>query len=418
LAKQGYGDTTPNTDGVDLSAIVGGGHDDEDDETFLSKFQWNGVRLCTLKDMLADFQGLNKPIIHSLLREGETMNIIAAPKVGKSWLVNSLAISIASGLDWLGFSVDCGRVLLIDNELHSNTSTYRYNEVTRAMQVEPRLYHTNLRHISLRGLLMDLNQLQELFGKLRPNLFRVIIIDAFYRTLPEGTDENDNGAIAKLYNSLDKHANRLNCAFILIHHTSKGNQANKSVTDVGAGAGSQSRAVDTHLVLRPHDEDDTIVMEAAMRSWPPLQSVVLRKQHPLFVVDPDADPTALLGAEKKREPTKTMTLEEFVQSCIAGHDPCSLSEIIYQATQLNLSERKAKEMLAIATDKKQVVKFKAGSRIRYAKYREGYTDQKGQWIAALLAHNPDMDTAEIARITDTTERYVRQLKNGTEGGTG
>ena len=38
--------------------------------------------------------GINPPLIHGLLREGETMNVIAAPKTGKSWLVLNLALAM------------------------------------------------------------------------------------------------------------------------------------------------------------------------------------------------------------------------------------------------------------------------------------------------------------------------------------
>lgn len=414
LARQGYGQKpsihSASADDVDISGIVGG-DDTDDDETFISKIRWNGLRIKTLAEMEASFQGLNKPIIHGLLREGETMNIIAAPKVGKSWLVNSLSISIASGLDWLGFKVDSGRVLLIDNELHENTTTYRYKEVSRAMAFETRYYNKNLTNISLRGHLQDLHALKELFAEFRPGLFKVIIIDAFYRILPDGTDENDNGAIAKLYNSLDIYAAQLKCAFILIHHTSKGNQANKSVTDVGAGAGAQSRAVDTHLTLRAHEDDDTVVMDAATRSWPPLKSVVLRKQHPLFEVDRNADPTALQGAEKKREPKKQFTLEEFVETCVAKNDPCSLCSVVYEADQFyGLSEYKTKEMLEAAQERKLLVRMKIGSKMKYIKNRDGFGNEKGQWAAALLIHNPTMDVQEIADQVGVSRQYVYQLR--------
>ncbi|MCD4824701.1 MAG: AAA family ATPase [Phycisphaerae bacterium] len=39
---------------------------------------------------------LHRPIIHGLLREGETMNIIAAPK-GKSWMSTDQAMAVALG---------------------------------------------------------------------------------------------------------------------------------------------------------------------------------------------------------------------------------------------------------------------------------------------------------------------------------
>jgi len=76
--------------------------------------------------------------------------------------------------------------------------------------------------------------------------------------------------VAGLYNLLDSYADALGAAFSLVHHSSKGNHSGKNVTDVGAGAGAQSRAADTHLVLRPHESDSAVVVEAAVRSWAPV----------------------------------------------------------------------------------------------------------------------------------------------------
>ena len=378
LARQGYGEKSSaspaSTDDVDISGIVG--HDEEDDDEPIS-----------LNKLIANFRGLNAPIIHGLLREGETMNIIASPKVGKSWMVDLLAISLASGLDWLGYKVDSGDVLLIDNELHINTTTWRIMQVANALKMKTPLFSNHIDVRSLRGKLKDLHRLAKTFNKIKPHQYKVIVIDAFYRTLPLGVDENDNGAIANLYNLLDLHAARLKCAFVLIHHASKGNQSNKSVTDVGAGAGSQSRAVDTHLVIRPHQDKDTFVVDAAVRSWAPIEPFVIRKQHPLFVVDPKADPEDLQGAEKKREPKPTLTLEAFVDNCVGAYDPCSARLIAYHAEQqYGLSERKAKEMLELAQENKTVCKIKAGSKMQYVKYRPGFNGDKGQWVAALIAN--------------------------------
>ncbi|OHB60853.1 MAG: hypothetical protein A2Y12_10110 [Planctomycetes bacterium GWF2_42_9] len=406
LAGQGYGQRQPDNSDVDLSGIS-----EKDSASKSEEWQDDAV---SLKDLITDFSGLNPPIIHGLLREGETMNIIAAPKVGKSWLVNSLSIAIATGLDWLGFKVEQGPVLVIDNELHLNTLTYRYMELAKAMKLNPKLFSQQVKIKSLRGQLKDLMALSQYFGRLKPNTYKVIILDAFYRTLPDKTDENDNGAIARLYNTLDCLAMYLNCAFVLIHHTSKGNQSQKSITDVGAGAGSQSRAVDTHVILRPHEDADKIVMDAAVRSWAPLESLVLRKQHPLFEVDTTADPTALLGAEKKREPKKEVLLNEFVDTCIGSQDPCLMSDIARLASQhYDLSERKTRAMVDSAIEENLAVKIHTGNRVQYTKFREGFSGEKGQWVAALLARNPDADIANIAHLTGVSERYVRRIKCGT-----
>ncbi len=407
LAKQGYGEKLPlpeQDDSVDLSGILKNDSAESQQDAAVS-----------LDELIGRFKGLNPPIIHGLLREGETMNIIAAPKVGKSWLVNSLSIAIATGLDWLGFKVEQGPVLVVDNELHVNTLTYRYMELAKAMKLDPKLFNQQIHIKSLRGQLKDLMALSQYFKQLKPNTYKVIIVDAFYRTLPDKTDENDNGSIARLYNILDCLAMYLNCAFILIHHTSKGNQSQKSITDVGAGAGSQSRAVDAHLVLRPHEDSDKIVMDAAVRSWPPMDSLVLRKQHPLFEIDTEADPTALLGAEKKRQEKSEPTLEEFVEHCIGNQDPCSMTDIVRQAKEgFSLSERKAKSMVESALEENLAVKWTVGARTQYAQHRDGFNCEMGQWVAAILAHNPDADTAQIAQITGLSDRYIRRLKSGTD----
>jgi hypothetical protein len=114
-------------------------------------------------------------------------------------------------------------------------------------------------------------------------------------------DENDNGAMRDAYNKLDMLAAKLNAALIAVHHASKGNQAGKSITDVGAGAGSQSRAADCHLVLREHETPGILVMDAVTRSFPAPAPVCIRREFPVFHVDATADPTALKSDRPSRK---------------------------------------------------------------------------------------------------------------------
>ena len=220
--------------------------------------------------LLSTHNRLKPPLIHGVLRRGETMNVVAAPKVGKSWLVLDMALAIANGAHWLDtYRCQQGRVLLIDNELHPETSADRLGKVLRARHLQATDLGDHLHILNLRGRLLGLDQLAEYLAQFEPGYFSAIIIDAWYRAIPQGTDENDNGGIARLYNLIDRSAAQLESSFILIHHTSKGNQAGKSVTDVGSGAGSQSRAADVHMGLRAHKEPGAIVLDAAVRSWKP-----------------------------------------------------------------------------------------------------------------------------------------------------
>jgi hypothetical protein len=420
----GYGGhcSTHNADGSDISALCGlsaaPGACPSDNSNIghgAANNADSGPEIQRLKALITGFTGLNRPIIHELLRECETMNVIASPKIGKSWFVSRLAISVASGLDWLGLTVEPGRVLHIDNELHENTIAYRYRVISEAMDFPHHLYSGNIDMVSLRGRLRDLYGLARLFEQIEPGQYKIVILDAFYRTLPRDTDENDNGAIANLYNLIDHYASRLQCAFVLIHHTSKGNQSGKAVTDVGAGAGSQSRAADTHLILRPHEEDGIIVLESAVRSWPPMAPRALKWDWPLFTPTDEVDTSALLGTGKSGK-SKAVPLDDFVDQCIATGDPCSKRAVIYEANQrLGLSERKAEEMLDLAMERGLASRIRAGSAMVYVMNRPGASGEKGLWTAALLSHNPAADAQEIADAVGVSRQYVNQVRRSVFG---
>lgn len=206
----------------------------------------------SVRQLLNENPDLRRPVIHGLLREGETMNVIASPKIGKSWLVTDLAFSVATGRPWLAtYPTERGSVLICDNELHRETTANRIPKVMAARGISIDEVGEQIFVANVRGDLKDIFSLGTCFDSLQPGQFKVIVLDAFCRFMPRDSDEN--GTMSQVYNHLDRHAARLGCSFVLIHHSSKGNQSGKAVTDVGAGAGSQSRATDTHLVLRPHE---------------------------------------------------------------------------------------------------------------------------------------------------------------------
>ena len=102
--------------------------------------------------LIHDHPQLAPPIIDGLLRAGETGNVIADPKRGKSWLAYGLALSVCTGIKWLGtFPCYPGRVLLIDNELHPATLAHRIPVVAEAMAINTDEYAENLDVLSLRG---------------------------------------------------------------------------------------------------------------------------------------------------------------------------------------------------------------------------------------------------------------------------
>ncbi len=296
-----------------------------------------------IRELLQRNPMMRRPIVHDLLRSGETMNIIAAPKTGKSWMVLDLALCVATGRPWLHrFKVERSPVVLIDNELHEETLADRLQRVATAKGIPLDDLDGWLEVKSLRGALQSFRTLDA--GMLAPKRveagrYGMVIFDAFYRfNCDDGSDENDNGYMARTYNLLDSMAKRLDACLVCIHHTSKGNQSEKAVTDVGAGAGSMSRAADTHLVLREHELQGHLVVDAACRSWKPLEPTVVRFEYPLFHPEPLLAPT-LKKAKKKGD---DWNVERFVDE-VVGTSTIGTDEMVARGKELGLSANRVRE---------------------------------------------------------------------------
>jgi hypothetical protein len=256
----------------------------------------------SIGQLIAQYPQLKPPVIEGLLRRGEVANIIASSKAGKSWLCYGLALSMVTGRNWLDmFRCEPGRVLIVDNELHKETVAHRIPAVADAMSIQPAEYHDRIQTVCLRGRLESYNGIySRLVRILEKGYYQLVLVDAHYRMLPQGISENDNAAMAGVYNLIDRYAEETGAGWALIHHASKGSQAEKAITDVGAGAGSQSRAADTHLILRQHEEAGNFVLEAALRSWPPVEPMSLKWVFPLWVPS-DVDPAAIKDRKTKNE---------------------------------------------------------------------------------------------------------------------
>jgi hypothetical protein len=263
------------------------------------------IRPVSFRDFAKSHPKLREALIDGLVRLGETCNIIADPKMGKSWMAYALALCIIIGGRWLGkYPCRKGRVLIIDNELLPANIANRIPTVARAMGLEDDDYQDHYEVISLRGRLMDLPSIGHRIVKhLRPGQFDAVIVDAWYRVL--SGSENDNETMRNAYNLVDQFAMQTGAAWFLIHHASKGSQSEKRVTDVGAGAGAQSRAADTHLVLREHEQDGVVVLDAAVRSFPPVEPLAIQWTFPVWERVDDIDTTQLKGRKSPADERQT-----------------------------------------------------------------------------------------------------------------
>lgn len=263
------------------------------------------LRPVSLNDLIRDHPTLRPSIIDGLLRAGEVANFVAKSKVGKSWLAYQVALSVVCGHLLFGqFRCHAGKVLIIDNELHPETLASRIPSVANALGIQQSDYGDQIEAIHLRGRLKNINEMKPTIAALDSGNYQLIILDALYRMLPEDVAENSNDGMARVYNKLDEYAAMTGAAFLVIHHATKGGQSDKDVTDVGSGGGSQSRAADSHIILRPHQEEKCAVLDASVRSWEPIAPYALRWEFPLWRRADDLDVENLKGRKTRHEDQK------------------------------------------------------------------------------------------------------------------
>ena len=266
------------------------------------------------------YPAMRPALIDGILRECETANLISGTKDGKTWLTHGLIFDFIMQRNWLNrFSTSGGSVLLIDFELHRETLSSRLQTVadakgTTTEEIADRLIVWPMR--GTRRRLFDLRRdLERSVGK-----FKLVCIDAKYRATGN-TNENDNALETEFYDEIDYWAETMRAAFLLVHHASKGAQADKRVSDVGAGAGAQSRACDSHLVLRQHEEDGCAVLAGVVRSFKPIEPLGIRWQYPLWVPDHSIDVGALKGrvspAERRQADRDTEADDDVLTMCQA-----------------------------------------------------------------------------------------------------
>ena len=252
-------------------------------------------------------------VIEGLARLGEVVNIVAATKIGKSWLALLLLLCVSTGRDWLGRRTTKGRVLLLDNELHSETIQNRIHAVATAAGIVQRPDDAAFDYIELRGEAVGIGDIEYQLSAFQPGDLTLIVMDAKYRFFSKGMEENSNDDQTAFHNACDRLAKRLNCVIVLVHHSTKGDQGGKAVTDVGSGGGSQARAADCHMILRPHEGgDDLCVLDAALRTFKKVEPQTLRWSFPLWSVDESVE------ASVKQAQTKNDTNVEKSQKTKIG----------------------------------------------------------------------------------------------------
>lgn len=326
-------------------------------------------RPLTAAEFLRTYPAQREPVIDGLLRRGEVGNVISGPKSFKSWFVMQFGLSVALGRLFPGFPCKAGRVLLLDYELAGGTLAKRLDLVTRAMDTTAEEVGDRFAVHSLRGKRLDVHDLGFYFATIPPRQYDLVVLDPLYHLFTPDTDENSNADVAALYGTLQRYAEALDSALIVVHHVSKGDPSWKSLTDLGAGAGAQSRACDAHLTIRLHAQDDVAVVAGVLRSFAPFNPFCIRRSFPLWVEARDLDPTDLRRPPRPSRPPKppaappepappAWTVERFAAE-ILTETPQPRDGILHAALVAGVpNNRQATQLLATAEATKKAFRWR------------------------------------------------------------
>ena len=198
-----------------------------------------------------DLRNLPEPapeLIGGVLREGDVMIISGPSKAGKTWLLMELAVSVATGGQWLGMPCMKGRVLYIDGEMKRLSALHRFAKVARAMGADPDAVHEGIARLGLRGHTDDLQRLvPEFVSRAEGGNYSLVIIDPSYKVMRG--DENAAGDVGRFCDAIDRLSETLGCSVVFAHHHSKGAKGDVSALDRMSGSGVFARYPDAVLDL-------------------------------------------------------------------------------------------------------------------------------------------------------------------------
>jgi hypothetical protein len=217
--------------------------------------------------------------------------IIGGPsKSFKTWTQLDLALSVATGSAFWDLETRQTRVLFCNLEIQTPFFWRRVDAICRAKDIgrPADLEAWNLRGFSAPAEIL----IPKIITRMEQKEYGLIILDPVYKILGD-RDENKAGDIADLLNRLETLAVQTGAAVVFGAHFAKGNASQKEAIDRVSGSGSFARDPDSIVMMTAHEEEGAFTVETILRNLQPMESFVVRRDHPLMVRDEELDPAKL-----------------------------------------------------------------------------------------------------------------------------
>ena len=344
-------------------------------------------------------------LIEGILRETHIMNLSGSSKTGKTYLMQELALAIATGNKWLGHQCSQGEVLYIDAEVDKSSSLNNINEVAKAKGYTREMVGKNLIIWNIRGYATQIQKLlPSIVRRFKKRNLKLIIIDPMYK-INEG-DENSAKDMSTFTRGLDQLSVTLNCAIAYVHHFSKGNQSDKDSIDRASGSGVIGRHGDALLSVSrlnaKNKEDESMIplrLEGTVREFAPLEPINMWFKHPIHILDEDGELAyAKIGVGKNSGESKLMDIANLFNTSFDSIAKLNPETNRYEASQPDVLK------LMHENDKHSKSTYKSYRTNFYPQYKEllrsGLTD-----VLKEDKKKGDFDPALFYKMNDADEYY-------------
>lgn len=188
--------------------------------------------------------------------------LVAAPKMGKSWLAFDLCLSVAAGDEWLGHKTNQGATLYLALEDGLNRLQARLRTIGDGFTPPPAGCT-----LAINAPMLNAGLLEFLDGWLTANPdAKLVCIDTFQKIKPpQGRNENAYGADYRICSPLQAWAIQHNICVLLVHHTKKGINPGDVFEGVNGSQGLTGTADATLLLSKENRFDADAVLSITGR---------------------------------------------------------------------------------------------------------------------------------------------------------
>jgi len=227
-------------------------------------------------------------LVEGLIHQGTKAVLASGSKVGKTWILLDLALSVATGTPFLRWPTTAGRVLFLNFEIQR---VFVRSRLATLMQRRDIKSADDLDIWNLRGKTADFEALvANIIEATKDKRYALIVLDPIYKAMV-GKSENMAGGVGALCNQLERLAEATGAAIVFAHHFTKGNAKKKAAIDRMSGSGVFARDADTIITLTEHGMGERCyTIEMTLRNFAPQEPFVVQWDYPVMVERDDMEP--------------------------------------------------------------------------------------------------------------------------------